>query len=155
MPWTYNGEILIEPPEGSTGFIYIITNVTNNRQYIGQKVFTRKITRKPLKGKTQKRHSRGESDWQTYFGSSEELKADVVKLGEDKFTKEIIMLCESKALMNYFETKFQMDLNVLFYPEKYYNGIINIRTSRSQLTKFIKVLDFSKYITIIEKLNRR
>jgi hypothetical protein len=136
--WTYKGKPLTEPPLGYAGFLYIITNLVDKRQYLGQKVFSKKITRKPLKGKTQKRHSRGESDWQSYFGSSEELKADVAKLGEDKFTKEIIMLCESKALMNYHETRLQFENNVLFQPDRYYNGMINCRISRSQLSKYIK-----------------
>lgn len=133
--WLYEGIPLEEIPENTVGFIYLITNLTNGRQYIGQKVFTSKRVKKPLKGKVNKRRSTVESDWRTYWGSSQELKDDVVKLGESNFKREIILLCESKALMNYEEARLQFEYDVLRYPEKFYNAMINCRISRSQVAK--------------------
>ena len=42
-------------PENAFGFIYEITNTINGKKYIGKKQMTRKIKRKPLKGKKRKR----------------------------------------------------------------------------------------------------
>ena len=37
-PWYYNDKIVEELPEGTVGFVYLITNLTNNRKYIGKKL---------------------------------------------------------------------------------------------------------------------
>jgi len=138
MTWFYNDKPLSEVPEGYVGFIYIITNLSNDRRYIGQKVFTKKVVKKPLKGKRNKRRSIAESDWQSYWGSSEELKNDVAVMGEDKFRRDIILLCESKALMNYEEARLQFEYDVLRYPDKFYNRIINCRVAYNQIAKWIE-----------------
>ena len=64
-------------PKDTFGFIYEITNLTNNRKYIGKKQMVRKIRRKPLKGKKRKRIDYIESDWKTYTGSSDILNEDI------------------------------------------------------------------------------
>ena len=51
------------------GFVYNITNLTNQRQYIGRKYFWQHRT---PKGK--KRKVKSESDWKKYYGSCPELK---------------------------------------------------------------------------------
>ena len=45
--WLYNGiEISEDSLEGCTGFVYMITNLTNQRKYIGKKLLkNRKIGR--------------------------------------------------------------------------------------------------------------
>jgi hypothetical protein len=55
------------------GFIYEITNLTNNRKYIGKKQCQSVRKRPPLKGKKNKRHQIVETDWRTYTSSSNEL----------------------------------------------------------------------------------
>ena len=42
-------------PETAYGFIYMITNLVNDRKYIGKKQMVSKRTRPPLKGKKRKR----------------------------------------------------------------------------------------------------
>ena len=37
--WLYNNELIETIPEGMVGFVYLITNLTNNRKYIGKKNF--------------------------------------------------------------------------------------------------------------------
>jgi len=108
------------------GFVYIITNLTNNRKYVGKKFFWFMLTRKPLKGKNHKRHELIESDWRTYYGSNKELNEDVVRLGEDCFKREIVCLCKSKFECAYKETELQFKLGVLF-DENYYNEVVNCR----------------------------
>ena len=69
MKWTYRGQEVSEIPEGIEGFVYIITNTTNNRKYIGKKLAKFKKTRPPLKGRKNKRREKVESDWRDYWGS--------------------------------------------------------------------------------------
>jgi hypothetical protein len=112
------------------GFIYLITNLKNNRKYIGKKFFKTPITRQPLKGKKRKRHSFKESDWQTYWGSSPQLLNDISEIGKDNFKREIIKCCKTKWECAYYEAYYQFKNEVLFC-EDYYNGIINIRLPKA------------------------
>ena len=134
MSWTYQGTTITELPEGTEAFVYLITNLTNDRKYIGKKLAKFKKTRAPLKGRKNKRHSKVESDWRDYWGSNDHLKEDVVQLGEDKFTREILHMCPSRGVASYMEAKEQFDRNVLLTDE-YYNGIINVRVGGSQILK--------------------
>ena len=110
------------------GFVYEIKNLTNNRLYIGQKNFWRTIKLKPLKGKTNRRHRREETDWQGYYGSSAELLNDVETLGPDHFQRRILYMCENRNQMNYFEAREQFARDVLL-DKRYYNAMINCRIS--------------------------
>jgi hypothetical protein len=130
--WTYKGNPVDELPEDCEGFVYIITNLTNNKKYIGKKLARFKVTRPPLKGKKNKRRSTKESDWRTYWGSSDHLNADVEELGEENFTREILHYCQSKGMLSYLEAKEQFDREVLLSDE-YYNGIINVRVGSSKV----------------------
>ena len=134
MKWTYRGQEVSEIPDGIEGFVYIITNTTNNRKYIGKKLAKFKKTRPPLKGRKNKRREKVESDWRDYWGSSDHLLEDVQKLGEDKFTREILHYCESKGVLSYLEAKEQFDRRVL-ETDEYYNGIINVRVGSSKILK--------------------
>ena len=139
--WTYQNKDVEELPEDCEAFVYLITNTTNNRKYIGKKLAKRKITRPPLKGKKNKRRSTKESDWRTYWGSSEHLKNDVNELGEDKFIREILYYCPSKGSAGYLEAREQFVRNVLASDE-YYNGIINVRIGQSDsLQEALKNID--------------
>jgi hypothetical protein len=53
-----------------------------------------------------------EADWQNYWGSNKPLLEEL-KLGKDKFTREILMICPSKKLLTYWEAAFQIKLDVL------------------------------------------
>jgi hypothetical protein len=130
MNWTYKGNEVTEIPDEYEGFVYLITNLTNNQKYIGKKLAKFKTTKPPLKGKKNKRRGYKESDWKTYWGSSDRLNADVEKLGEDKFTREILYLCKGRGEMSYIEAREQFDRRVL-ETDEYYNGIINVRVGGS------------------------
>ena len=132
--WTYKGKEVDELPDDCEAFVYLITNTTNNRKYVGKKLAKFKVTRPPLKGKKRKRKSFKESDWRTYWGSSDHLKNDVADLGEDKFIREILYFCPSKGSAGYLEAKEQFDRNVLA-SDDYYNGIINVRIGQSDNLK--------------------
>ena len=66
MPWTYQGKTIDSLPEDCEGFVYLITNTTNGKRYVGKKLAKFKKTRPPLKGRINKRRSRVESDWKDY-----------------------------------------------------------------------------------------
>ena len=72
------------------------------------------------------------SDWKTYYGSNQELIDDVEKHGPDKFKREIIRLCKSKAECSYYEAREQFLLDVLLN-EEYYNAWISVRLRKSHL----------------------
>ena len=118
--------------EDYVGFVYVITDLTNKKKYVGKKLFqsTRRLA--PLKGKKRKRKVVKESDWKDYFGSSEEVKILVEDNGRDSFHREIIHLCYSKGEMSYLEAKEQFDREVLLSDE-YYNGIINCKIHRTHV----------------------
>lgn len=130
MSWIYNNEIFEEVDPKYFGFVYIITNKLNNKQYIGKKQFTFKKT-KQVKGKPKKISI--ESDWKSYFGSNEELKEHVKEFGPENFEREILKMCKSKGECSYWESKYQFQYDVLLYPEKFYNGWISCKIRRSHL----------------------
>ena len=134
MSWTYRGKEITEIPDEYEGFVYLITNLTNNQKYIGKKLAKFKTTKPPLKGKKNKRRGYKESDWRTYYGSSDRLNADVAALGEENFTREILYLCKGRGEMSYIEAREQFDRRVL-ETDDYYNGIINVRVGGSDKLK--------------------
>ena len=54
MQWTYKGKKIDIIPDGYEGFVYLITNTTNNQKYVGKKLAKFKTTKPPLKGKKNK-----------------------------------------------------------------------------------------------------
>ena len=126
MHWTYQGKDITKIPEDVIGFVYEITNTTNGRKYIGKKLARFKRSRPPLKGRKNKRRYKVDSDWQDYYGSSDELTADILKLGKEKFKREILFYCYSKAELSYIEAREQFARKVL-ESNDYYNGHIRVR----------------------------
>jgi len=114
------------------GFVYIITDKSNEKKYVGKKLFKSKRRLPPLKGKTRRRTKVVESDWMDYFGSSDEVKMLVEQHGRDNFHREILHLCDTKGVMSYLEAKEQFDRNVLL-DDSYYNGIIQCKIHRSHV----------------------
>ena len=124
--WKYQGNEIKILPEDCVGFVYQITNTTNGRMYIGKKLARFKRSRKPLKGRVNKRRYLVDSDWKDYYGSSDELNVDILKIGKEKFTREILFYCYSKAELSYVEAREQFSRKVL-ESNQYYNGHIRVR----------------------------
>jgi hypothetical protein len=132
--WLYENKELEVVPDDAYGYVYLITNTITNRRYIGKKLFWFRKT-KVVKGK--KKRLKIESDWREYWSSSDELRADVLKLGETNFVREILHICPNKGLCNYLEAREQMDRRVL-ESEDYYNGQIQCRVHRTHIKNIKK-----------------
>jgi hypothetical protein len=88
---------------------------------------------KQIKGK--KKRYKVQSDWQTYYGSNEELKKDVILLGVESFSREILHLCKSKGECSYLEAKEQFHNNVM-EGNDYYNTWIMVRVRKSHIKDY-------------------
>jgi len=136
--WYYEGNVVEELPEDCVGFVYEITNITNNRKYVGKKLakFSKTTTKTVvLKNGTKKKKkikSKIDSDWMDYYGSSIELNKDVETLGKDNFLREILFFCNSKAACSYIEAREQFNRKVL-ESDAYYNGQISVRVHGSHI----------------------
>lgn len=140
MSWTYQGVTINELPEDCVGFVYLITNLVTGRKYIGKKLAKfAKTTYKTVKlkngtKKKKKIRSKIDSDWQTYYGSNDQLNKDLAQLGTENFTREILQYCKSKAECSYVEAKLQFENRVL-ESNDWYNGHIQVRVHGSHILK--------------------
>jgi len=138
MAWLFEGKTIEVLPEDCVGFVYLITNNLTGRRYIGKKLAKfSKTTYKTVKlknGNKKRKRIRGkiESDWQTYYGSNEQLNKDVERLGAGTFTREILYYCRSKAECSYIEAREQFSRRVL-ESDEWYNGHIQVRVHGSHI----------------------
>ena len=143
MMWQYQGDLINELPDDCVGFVYLITNTCSGRKYIGKKLAKfSKTTYKVVKlkngnKKRKKIRSKIDSDWREYYGSNEELNRDVILLGAENFTREILYLCKSKAECSYIEAREQFRHQVLESAD-YYNGHIQVRVHGSHILNKIQ-----------------
>lgn len=113
-PWRY----LESPFSGGSigdyyGFVYKITCSSTNRAYIGRKYFWQKRKPRNNNSTTKRRRVTSESNWKNYYGSSDELKADIKRYGQESFTREILSLHKTPGRVNYEETRQLFLHNVL------------------------------------------
>lgn len=140
MTWYYENNVVDTLPEDCVGFVYLITNLTNGRMYIGKKLAkfsktsVKTVTLKNGTKKKKKIRSKIDSDWRDYYGSSVELTADITALGTNKFKREILFYCTSKAQCSYIEAREQFSRKVL-ESKDYYNGHIAVRVHGSHILK--------------------
>jgi hypothetical protein len=112
----------------------MITNITNGKKYIGRKYFTA-AGYKQIKGKRKK--VRKASDWETYYGSNETLKAEVKELGEHNFVREILYLCKSRSECSYFETREIFAQDALL-KEEFYNSWVTAKIHKAHLKSIVQ-----------------
>lgn len=133
--WTYKGvefANIDQFPDETIGFIYMITNKSTGKFYVGKKNIhstrTKSLTKKELALLTDKRSSKkkkviAESDWKTYMGSDIELKKDINTYGTHHFQREILHICDNKASLTYQEVRYQI-LNGVLESDNSYNAQI-------------------------------
>lgn len=132
--WTYKGKELDETIiDDYIGFVYLITNLSSHKKYVGKKLFKFRRTKK-VKGK--KKKVTIASDWKTYYGSNNELLDDVKFFGESTFKREILHLCKSKGTANYLEAK-EILVRDAIISTNYYNESLRVRIHHSHLKSLI------------------
>ena len=138
MSWLYDNQLVEILPEDCVGFVYLITNITTGRMYIGKKLAKfSKTTQKTVKlkngsKKKKKIRTKVDSDWRDYYGSSPELTKDVESQGKDNFKREILYYCKSKSECSYIEAREQFSRRVL-ESKDWYNGHIQVRVHGSHI----------------------
>lgn len=93
------------------GFVYQITNLIDNRSYIGCKHLMKYKKGKPVKV----------SEWRNYCSSSKYLKPDIDELGKENFEFKILLLCSNKRNLYYEEMRVQIELGVIT-TDDFYNA---------------------------------
>ena len=133
LNWEYQTKDFTEDLIGDNyGFVYQITNLTNNKKYIGKKFFYSAKT-KQVKGK--KKKYKAPSDWQTYYGSNAFLIKDVLQYGQSNFKREILHLCKTKGECGYLEAKEQFIRGVI-ESDDYYNTWIMVRVRDTHIKDY-------------------
>lgn len=122
--WIFNGKAFSEIPKGVEGFVYLITNTTTGKKYIGRKYF---YSIRKVKGK--KRRQRTESNWKNYWSSSDILKEDVDKDGKECYKREILVICKTRGDCNRMETYYLWKNNVLEDNNFYNETVGNFRAA--------------------------
>jgi len=149
LTWYYKGEPY-EPKESELddwmGFVYIITDKSTKKMYLGKKLFWSRKTSPPLKGKKLKRRKIVESDWMKYYGSSDLVKQLLLEHGEENFHREIIYFGKAKGELGYVEAREQFARNVLL-DDNWMNGIINCRIHRSHIKRVKEQYEAEKTIS--------
>ena len=132
----YDPEYEEIPPEYE-GFVYRITDTETGEKYIGQKRF-RKTKTLPIT-KTRKRRKRTlvESDWRSYYSSSQVLQERVSEGHTDTLVREILRFGYSKGDLSLLEAMEQIKEGVLFRDD-YLNGVINMRVHHRHISNRLK-----------------
>jgi len=108
-PWLYDGKVFeSEDIKDYYGFCYLLTDLENNKQYIGRKYFYSIRKKKGIRKKV-----KTESDWKSYYSSSKTVQLLVQESGPNRFKREILSLYIKKGQVNYNETKLLFQHNVL------------------------------------------
>lgn len=132
MTWYFGGKpVTDEMIDGYVGFCYLITNKINGKKYIGKKLLQFSRTMKPLKGYKRKRKKTIVSDWQVYYGSNKDLCEDVKKHGPEQFDREILRFCKTKSECNYWEAKYQFQVDAIIN-DNFYNSWIAVKVHRNK-----------------------
>lgn len=119
-PWTFNGQLFdTDQINKSEGFVYMVINQQTGQKYIGRKYF---FEIRKVRGKL--RRQRRESNWKSYYGSSERIKADIEEIGREAFLRTILSIHKTRGDCNYAEVREQFSHNVL-ESEGYYNDNIS------------------------------
>ena len=132
--WYYNNEEFNSTPDEYQGFVYIITEISTDKKYIGKKNFWKPKTLPINKKRKRRVRTRTESDWREYYSSSHEMVALVEQNGVGNYRRDILKLCKTKGEMSYYEAKLQFEYDVLLR-EDYYNEFIGCKIHSKHLLK--------------------
>jgi hypothetical protein len=119
-PWVFDDQPFTSKDIGkSYGFVYLITDQVTGKMYVGRKYFW---SMRKKKGATKRK--REESDWKSYYGSGDEIKALVKEFGQNRFSRQILSVHSTRGDVNYSEVREQFRRDVL-EKDEYINANIN------------------------------
>lgn len=134
--WTFKGREITETSQigNPFGFVYRIYNITTGRDYIGSKqvvsVRKKKYGKRKVASMTDKRRSKYDiitqemKGWKEYTSSSKELNEHIAR--GDNYTKEILILCQSKTELKYREAQ-EIICSDSLIEDSSYNANISIK----------------------------
>jgi hypothetical protein len=135
--WLYKNkpmETLSSFPEGTFGFIYMVTHIPSGLSYLGKKSLHHNVKKKLTKKQLAEQTGRGrkpttevvqkESDWKTYYGSAKPILELIKEDKQDEFKRVILHLVPNKKLLTYYECKYLFIHEVLEEPDKWFNDNI-------------------------------
>ncbi len=121
-------------PEGTYGFIYIVTHLPSGKSYIGKKSLYHNVKKKLTKKELSEQSGPGrkpltkqtikESDWKTYYGSAKPIMELIKQKKHDNFMRKILCIVPNKKLLTYYECKYLFKHEVLENPEDWFNDNI-------------------------------
>lgn len=121
-------------PEDYYGFVYVIIEKSTGKKYIGKKFFWSSKILPVTKTRKRRKKTLVESDWMSYYGSSNEVKSLVEQNGTDNYKRIIIRLCKTKGECSYYEAKYQFQFDVLLRDD-FYNEFIGCKIHSKHLGK--------------------
>lgn len=125
-------EMTPEQLEQYFGFVYVIVDTITNKKYIGKKLLWKSKILPVTKTRKRRKKTLVESDWKDYYGSNKQLQEEVALHGGDRFKRVILRLCKSKGECSYYETKYQLEHDVLLRDD-FYNDFVGCRIHSKHL----------------------
>ena len=142
--WIHKNQVVLsvnDMPEGTYGFIYMVSHIPTGKKYLGKKVLyferTKKLSKKELMALKEERKEQGiggrvplkkkvitESDWKTYYGSQKEILELVKEGNQEDFKREILQYVPDKKQLTYFECKYLFIKEVLEHQEYINDNIL-------------------------------
>lgn len=134
-PWHYHDQpFALSKTNPPHSFVYRIT-LTDGRYYIGRKQFY-SLNMVKVKGKTRRRKTIKESNWQTYTGSSPILNRILDEHGTGIIqSRTILHLCATKSDSCYLELQEQVR-NI--HDPMMLNYMVTLDTNKASLAKLMQ-----------------
>lgn len=133
MTWIYKGREIKSEEDLPTdkkyiGFIYLMTQISTGKKYIG-----RKLLYKPKYKTVNKKKKRFmvQSDWLDYYSSSPVINEHIEQHGKDDFTREILTFVTSKGSLVYSEELALYLVGALENPDLWINENIRSKVYRT------------------------
>lgn len=130
--WLFKNEVFDGPVDKTKeGFVYLITQLSTGKKYVGKKSFwtTQSYQKNGIKKKR-----KIESAWRTYYGSSPRLKEVIVGCGKEDFRREILFFSDSKTMSSYLET-FEILKRGALLSDEYFNDWVSCKMTKAHLQK--------------------
>lgn len=151
MTWFYKGQEInseedLPKDKKYIGFIYLITQKSSGKKYIGRKLLhkTKYVTVNKKKKKVMV-----QSDWLTYYSSSPVINEHIEQHGTDDFGREILTFVSSKGNMVYCEELALYTVGALEQPDLWLNENIRAKVYRN----WVKVDEVQNLRDMIKKIS--